>query len=110
MRRGQTGNLSVIQRLIHNTLKIDEKLTRTLDPVKRKITFGSYEDWPKGAQEAKSAINIKTDVNCVEYSMITHFAFKTNTLTVKSSKYKIDLQKFCRKNRGKCFKFPSKVK
>ena len=40
------------------------------NPGKEKKTFGNYEIWPKGAPGANNIINLNTENNSVEYSMI----------------------------------------
>ena len=72
-------------------------------------TFGIYELWPK-APEGKSVINIDTEKNCVEHSMISHCELKTNTLTLLSSMYKRFLFKFCESKMGEYLKFASNIK
>ena len=42
--------------------------------------------------------------------MITHCAFKTNTLTVPNKRKEKGLPKFYHENRGEYFKFPANIK
>ena len=70
-------------------------------------SFGKFEfEYPSNVAGVRNIINIRTDINCVEYCMIAHFLLEERIHPLYNSMHLLEYQK----RRGVYFKFPNTVK
>ena len=89
------------------TLKHINKTYITLFTTDRDLKrYGKYVPTPEKLPGSRSILNIKTEYNCVELSLIAYFMLKDGSLP--STKNNRSDKKHYEKNRGKYFTFPIK--
>ena len=70
-------------------------------------SFGKFKfEYPSNVAGVRNIINIRTDINCVEYCMIAHFLLEERIHPLYNSMHLIEYQK----RRGVYFNFPNTVK